>query len=229
MIENVEDLPAELEAIAFLKCEVLEDGSVQVVEPCIAENVAAHVAVGPQCWRNQDRVAVRGDEAAEAVQRGRAWGFGYAVRNPRRSPSASEGGAVPALIWVCITTAGSAGEAAAVGDAVRAGGEVERIAGDVPTIGAFPRAADIVPGVPDVPGLRGGIAVNGVDLPAFQQLAKALDPGNIVGGCECEAMANVEVAVRVLGSRISTVLRQRPKAVDGAIVEAMGIRVTGNE
>src|SRR5258706_4285939 len=236
MIEDVEDFPAELEAIPFLDREGLEIGQVEVVEPGIAEDVATHVAEAPQGWRNQDRVAVRGDKAAEAPQRScpcrsAALGMGQAVRNPNRSPGTSEGGAIAADVRVRKTTAGtrSAAEAAAKGNAVLAGWEVERIAEDVPAIGVFSCATDIVPGVPDRPGLRGRVPVNAIDLPAFQQLAKTFFPGNVVRGGDSEAMANVEVAVPVLAFYVGAVLRQRPKAVDGAVVETVAISVTGNE
>src|SRR6202022_2396834 len=167
-----------LEAIPFLDREVLEDRHVQVVEPRIAEDVATKVAEAPQGRGNQDRVAVRGDKAAEAPERSRtrrsgALGIGLAFRNPSRSPSASKGE------WAVRgrnSAAGGAGEAAAKGEAVLTGWEVERIAEDVPTISVFPGSADIVPGIPDLPRLRGRVTVNAIDLPAFQQLAKTFFP-----------------------------------------------------
>jgi hypothetical protein len=46
MIEDVEDLPARLDAIALLERKVLEDGDVPAFEPLVAEDIAAHVAEG---------------------------------------------------------------------------------------------------------------------------------------------------------------------------------------
>src|SRR3984893_10357580 len=59
MIEEVEDLGAELRCQAFLELEILGNGKIPVVETRVPEGVAAHRAEGPKGWRNHDRAALR--------------------------------------------------------------------------------------------------------------------------------------------------------------------------
>ena len=68
-----------------------------------------------------------------------------------------------------------------------------------------------------------------VDLPAFQQLGKALDPWNIVSGGEREMVPDIEVGVAVLRSGIGAVLGNQPETIQGTVVEAMSERVPGDE
>src|ERR1700686_1299304 len=57
MIENVEELRAELSAEALAEMEVLRHREIHVAETRIRENVASHGAEGPQCWGNHDGVS----------------------------------------------------------------------------------------------------------------------------------------------------------------------------
>jgi hypothetical protein len=70
MIENVEDFPSCLNAIALLEREVFEDRQVPVLEALVAEDVAPHVAKRSECWRSNVRVAVYRDVAASRRKRG---------------------------------------------------------------------------------------------------------------------------------------------------------------
>ena len=67
MIEDVEDLPPCLNAIALFEREVFEDGEVPVLEALVAENVPAHVAETPERGRSDDRFAIRRHVAAGGV------------------------------------------------------------------------------------------------------------------------------------------------------------------
>jgi hypothetical protein len=47
LVENIEKLEAKLESIAFLECEVLEEGKVRVAEPRAAQNATSGLAILP--------------------------------------------------------------------------------------------------------------------------------------------------------------------------------------
>src|SRR5580692_3398880 len=65
MVEQVEELDAELRAIPLLEREVLEHGEVHVLEATVAEGVSAHISEAASCWRSHGRLAIGGYEAAE--------------------------------------------------------------------------------------------------------------------------------------------------------------------
>src|ERR1700680_643350 len=100
---------------------------------------------------------------------------------------------------------------------------------EIPTTGAFAGIAEIIRGVIDQPGLARGNAQDSVHLPAFQQLAKAFLPGKGVASLEGEAVSRVIVAVAVLSCGIGAVLRDPAETAQGAVVEAMTIRVTSSK
>ena len=65
-----------------------------------------------------------------------------------------------------------------------------------------------------------------IDLPAFQQLRKSLDPGNVVRGRESETVPDVEIAVAIFRARTVGVLGEEAKAIQGTVVKAMCVCVT---
>ena len=69
MIEDIEDFPASLNAIALLDREVLENGQVPVLETLVTEDVPAHGTEGSKRGRSYERIAVRGDIAPTGCQR----------------------------------------------------------------------------------------------------------------------------------------------------------------
>src|SRR5262249_36747970 len=68
-----------------------------------------------------------------------------------------------------------------------------------------------------------------IDLPAFEDLAEAVDAGDVVTARESKAVPDVEVAAGVLQLRIVAVLRQRSKTIQRTSVEAMAVRITSEE
>ena len=58
MVENIEELGAELSGEAFLEFRLLEDGDIPVPEPQVAEAVTPRIADGSQRGRKEDRLAV---------------------------------------------------------------------------------------------------------------------------------------------------------------------------
>jgi len=188
MIEDVEDFPARLNAIALLEREVLEDRQVPVLEALVAEDVAAHVAERPECWRRNVRVAVYRDVAASRRKRGphstTRDGVVQASINLRRCGRRGD-----AAVYACNRTRHVAYNKSrvwciygAVRNAILAGREVGGTTEDVPAVRIFSGPTEIVRVVECLPWLRGGKGHDSVDLPAFEQLAIALDSGNIVGG-----------------------------------------------
>src|SRR4029077_14367279 len=120
-------------------------------------------------------------------------------------------------------------ESRAVGNGNRARLEVGRAAGDIPAVTLIPAPGEIVAGVENVPRLGALNRYDGVELPAFQQLAKALDAGNGVSGSEGEAVPDVEVTVAVLSLGMGAVLRERPETIEGIAIEAVAVSVTSGE
>src|SRR6202140_746236 len=59
MVEDVEELRAELRTEMLAPLEVLGDGKIHVLETSIAEDVASHGAESAERRWNQDRIAVR--------------------------------------------------------------------------------------------------------------------------------------------------------------------------
>src|ERR1700674_5514988 len=59
MVEDVEELRAELRTEMLAPLEVLGDGKIHVLETRIAEDVASHGAESAKRRRNQDRIAIR--------------------------------------------------------------------------------------------------------------------------------------------------------------------------
>src|SRR5579863_5610545 len=107
--------------------------------------------------------------------------------------------------------------------------EVGGVPEEIPAIGEVSAPAEIVLAVVHGPRLAALKVHDGVDLPAFQQLAKAFFPGKGVTGRESEAVPDVEVAAGVLGRRIIGVLREGSETAYGTVVQAMTVSVTGGE
>jgi len=68
MVENIEELGAELGGEAFLEFRLLEDGNIPVLEPQVAEAVTPRIADGSQRGRNEDRLAVRAYVTANTIE-----------------------------------------------------------------------------------------------------------------------------------------------------------------
>src|SRR5215472_17114209 len=64
MIQDVEYFPARLEAIAFLKGEILKNGEVPVLEALVAKDVATHVTESSKSGGSDYGVSVVGNVAA---------------------------------------------------------------------------------------------------------------------------------------------------------------------
>ncbi len=60
-------------------------------------------------------------------------------------------------------------------------------------------------------------------------MGKAFDPGNTVTGGDCQALPDVEVGAAVLPLWMRAVLREVSGTIQGGVVEAMSVRVTGGE
>src|SRR4029077_9820827 len=112
------------------------------------------------------------------------------------------------------------------GNRSRTGGEVGRVADEIPAIGGLIGSADVIDGVVDGPGLRALQSDDGINLPAFQHLCEGLLPGNRISEREREAMPDVIVAAGVLLLRMVTVLRKKLILIGGGIIEGMGIGVS---
>ena len=79
MIEQVEELHAELGGETLTKFPILRDREIYVAKTGIAENVAAHRAEGSERRGNQDGLAVRiATERIESVGRADGSGLIYA-------------------------------------------------------------------------------------------------------------------------------------------------------
>src|SRR5579863_8969335 len=107
--------------------------------------------------------------------------------------------------------------------------EVGGVPEEIPAIGEVSAPAEIVLAVVHGPRLAALKVHDGVDLPAFQQLAKAFFPGDGITGRESEAVPDVEVAAGVLVAWITGVLREEPVTIPGVVVEAMSVGVTAGE
>src|SRR5437879_2511318 len=120
-------------------------------------------------------------------------------------------------------------EPCAVRKGARARFEIPGVPEEIPPDILIAVCSEIIALVGNVPRLGALDAHDGVDLPAFQQLAKALLAGKLVTSCESEAISHVEVAAGVFRPRIGAVLWQRPEAILGTVVQAMAVCVTGGE
>src|SRR5579863_4691883 len=108
--------------------------------------------------------------------------------------------------------------------------EVGGVPEEIPAIGEVSAPAEIVLAVVHGPRLAALKVHDGVDLPAFQQLAKAFFPGDGITGRESEAVPDVEVAAGVLRRCVIGVLRHvSVYSIQGAVVQAMSVGVTGGE
>src|SRR5260370_15639763 len=112
---------------------------------------------------------------------------------------------------------------------IRSGLEIGGVPEEIPAMLGFAGQAEIVGGVGDVTGVGALDAHDGVDLPAFQELAKALPAGKSITSCESEAVPHVEVAAAITCPRIPAVLRERSETILGTVVQAMTVGVTGGE
>jgi hypothetical protein len=113
---------------------------------------------------------------------------------------------------------------------IRTGPEVGGVPEEIPAISSISAIAEIKgngAAFAYVPRLGGLNAHDGVELPAFQELAIAFDPGNFVTGRDSEPLADVEVAAAVFRPWIPAVLREVSGTIQRAVVEAMTVRITG--
>jgi hypothetical protein len=63
MVEDVEELGAELDTVPFFEFEVFEHGEIHGLEPRVAEDIPAHVAELAQAVWSHDRIAAGGRKA----------------------------------------------------------------------------------------------------------------------------------------------------------------------
>ena len=123
-------------------------------------------------------------------------------------------------------------EARAKRKGIRTGPEVGGVAKEIPAISGLPALAPVDgmgAAFGDVPRLGALEGHDGVELPAFQHLSKALDPGNVVTGRESKTVPDIEVAAAVFGPGFRVVLREVSGTIQGTVVQAMTVGVTGGE
>src|SRR5205807_4142838 len=201
------------------KFEVLEYGEVHVLEAGVTKDVARHGTKVAQCIRNQGRVPLHVAAArSQCIEVGR----GRRTLGPHRGGIGCRREGLNAGDSAGYTATAKA-RARAVGNGTRGGFEVGGVANEIPTVGVFERPAEIVRAVDDIPRLRACQGHDGVELPAFQQLAEAFLSGKLVTGRDRSAMADIEIAVAEFRQWIRGVLRLAAEAVERTVVEAMTI------
>src|ERR1700730_6633693 len=130
MIKNVEGLDAELSLYLLSELEGFGDREIHVVEAGIAKDIAAHVAKLSGTVRNQDRIAhhIAIVGAGERAHRSRAKGSG-GIQASRRNGACASPAAARTETRKPIGADGS---------------EVRWVANEIPTVGVFVGAAEII-------------------------------------------------------------------------------------
>src|SRR6202040_1798700 len=100
---------------------------------------------------------------------------------------------------------------------------------EIPSVLILAGSVNVVAGIELHPGLGRLQGHDGVEHPALQYLSHALLPGNVPGGCEREAVPNIEVTIPVLRREIPGVLRDVVESAVRHVVERMRIGITGDE
>src|SRR4029077_17065964 len=194
---------------------------IPVVEMVAAEHIAGHVADRAQSRRNHDRAAV--DKAPPAIKRRRSVlvvcgliqsrSRAYACRRKRRIGDEKPTGV---LDISCKARNGLSPERADIVD----------IAVEVPTIRELAGAGGVTSAAakhaPWERALQGNDRSN---LPAFQRLAKALSARQSIGDCAREALADVELTVRVLQPLVEGI-PARSAALAGGLIKRVRPGVT---
>src|SRR5258708_26262084 len=192
MVKDVKELRAELGTEALAPLEVLGHRQIHVLETCIAEDVPSHGAESAKSRRNQDRLAVR--IAAKGRQR-------IARITHRSSVQSQCFCATSAITWICRITA-----AREKRDSYRSRFEILRVPEEIPAVrDQLAGSADIGARIHYPKRLCTRQAHDGVDLPAFQELAEAVFPRKQVSHGKGEAMAHVEIAAGILAVGVSAV------------------------
>src|SRR6266404_79940 len=153
MIENIEELRAELSTEALAKFPVLGNGEIYVTETSIAKNVATHGAEGSERRRNHVGLTIR--IATECVKR-------IGCTNCRCLCDA--GRRHVGIPWTKEWNSRGSGL------------EVFRVPVKIPAIVQFTRQADVRSSIHHAPRLRSIKADDRVDLPSLKQLRKTLLP-----------------------------------------------------
>src|SRR5579859_1036450 len=210
MIEDVEELGAELQAHRLSKVEVLGEREIEVAEAGVLEHIAPHVSELAKRRRQHDGTALR--VATEEGERlGRSAGAA-AIQSQRLG--------VAGRIRTRIARAVVAAE---VGNSnATAGFEVRRLSVEAPANRAIgwrtcrqrPNSGCIRAFVDGTPVLRTLQRRDRVDLPAFEHLPEAFPSGDSISQRDCEPMPDIEVAIGIFFADISGILRQA-----GAVTE----------
>src|SRR5215468_10153628 len=172
MIEQVEELGPELRAARLLELERLENREIHVLEAGIAEDIPAHRAEGSGLGRNHHRSPVRGHVAAAYRQGLEVWRLCHALLRQCGGQVRREAGnlrlnrAVDAA--KTLRNVGDITEVAVRNPTATTGLEVAGVSKEIPAVGKFSGAAEIVTRVVNIPGLGSLKVQDGVELPTLQ-------------------------------------------------------------
>src|SRR5260370_38470136 len=148
MVQEVEEVSAELRGETLAELPVFVDGEVPVLEARVPEDVAAHGAKCSRCRWGHNGVTI--PIAAGRSQRNRI----ACVGHTERVASSRD-----------------------IRCRISARLEIIRIAKEVPAVSSFTRLAQVVARVHPTPGLRAVEPHNRVQLPTREQLGKRMNAG----------------------------------------------------
>src|SRR5205807_2956897 len=194
VVEEVKGLNAELRLQPFSEFEALGDGKVDVMETCVAEDVATHSAKGSERRRKKRRFAIsiatgEGQHILGGLRRRISQARGRAcwcsARHAKNIAKSGRGG-------IGINRKARWRD---IGEAIRPlRPKVRRIAEEIPAIGQIAGSAQIKGLVIDSPRLPALQRDDGIELPAFKELAPGFLLRERVGHGERKAVSNVKVA-----------------------------------
>src|ERR1700730_3737166 len=205
-VEKVEELTAKLKSKSFAELPSLYEGEVPVAIDGTTEEIATHGAKGI-CSRGNHHGTALG-EASEVLQ-------------SREQPGSSGQG----------NTGGIGGCGKVRNGTVLGGGEIRRLAEEVPAVGIFTRSAYVVPvdeaidRPPRQTCLQGD---DGINLPALEELAPSPYPGQFIGKREGETMADVQIAAGIFGAGVEAVLGIQA-AIEGCLIDRVRPGITEQE
>lgn len=236
MIENVEKFSAELRGEPFLELHLLGHRQIPIAETGVTPDVAAGCAESTDGRRDQHRMPlVVASKIVERIDRPQVDGVGGREASLRRSRvetarqiDRSGGSQLRARNRCRVAEIG--GDISICIRAVRNGGiarfKVAGPADEIPAIGVFVGAAEIIGLIVAVPWLPRLDCYDGIEFPTLQQLSGRFLSRNCVGDGKRETVLDVKIAAGIFGRRIRAVLREELADIVGIIVQRVreGVR-----